>query len=115
MDSDDDANSADDKKVESVVQKKSPAGISAVKVGVAEFFRNLGACEDIDSLEAYLADAQTKKFAVKVCAEFPDQWVSDIEDAGLRGLVEKAGKRLAAEGTVQTWLGKVEKAAKGHN
>ena len=114
VDSDDDGDEGDGKKIESVTVKKSPAGISAAKVGVNEFFRNLEGCDDADSLDIYLDTSEAKKFAVKVCAEFPDLWVS-ADGAGLRGLIEKAGKRIGVEASTQTWLVKVEKAAKGTN
>jgi len=103
-----------DKAETSEAPKKSPPGISAAKVGVNEFFRNLEGCDDADSLDIYLDTSEAKKFAVKVCAEFPDLWVS-ADGAGLRGLIEKAGKRIGVEASTQTWLVKVEKAAKGAN
>jgi len=111
VDSDDDGNEGDGKKIESVTVKKSPAGISAVRVGVSEFMKNLDACGDADSLDIYLDTPEAKKFAVKVCAEFPDLWVA-ADGAGLRGLVLNVAQRLNVEASGQTWLARVEKAAK---
>lgn len=114
VDSDDDGNEADGKKIVSVTEKKSPAGISAVKVAVNSFFGELEGCTDVSSLESFLETADAKKSAVQICRDFPDLWVSTIPDeAGLRVLIVKAGKRVGAEATVQSWIVKVEKAAKG--
>jgi len=113
VDSDDDGNAADDKKVVSVTEKKSPAGISAAKVAVNSFFGELQGCTDVDSLECFLETADAKKSAVQICRDFPDLWVATLpEEAGLRVLISQAGKRVGAEATTQAWLVKVEKAAK---
>jgi len=114
VDSDDDGNEGDGKKIESVTVKKSPAGISAAKVAVNSFFGELQGCTDVDSLECFLETADAKKSAVQICRDFPDLWVATIPDeAGLRVLISQAGKRVGAEATTQAWLVKVEKAAKG--
>jgi hypothetical protein len=91
---------------------KSAPGVSAAKVAIAEAVREINACEDGDTLLAYLNTKDMKKLVVQVCRTWPELWTGPEEDAGLRGMIFKAGKANKCEGDIQTYLVAAENAAR---
>jgi len=92
---------------------KSPAGISAVKKQLVDVRAEIAACEDEDTLRAYLNTPDCISMVLKICADFPQEWTGPEEHSGLRGTIEFAGKRLGCEQYTQSYLIAGEKKAKG--
>lgn len=112
-DDDDDGNRGDGNPVVSIKDRpKQPAGVSAIKVQINEAVREVNACADYEQLAAYLDSGPLKILAVKVCAEYPDQWIGPEPFSGLAGCIMQWGDTLEHPTEIREWIQKVEKAAK---
>lgn len=116
-DEDDDGNSASGKEDGNPIAKleglppadkpKSEPGVTAARVAVNEAVREINACDDADSLVAFLNTPDMKRLSVQVYHTWPDLWAGP-EQSGLKGELEKAAVRFGAGAEVLAYLRNVE-------
>ena len=90
--------------------RKNPPGRSKVITEVREHSRELHACEDSASLLAYIQTDAFKKFAFKVCCEFPNDWIGPEDNSGLSGVIAQLGVNLKCSDQTDAWVHKMERA-----
>ena len=90
-----------------MTEKPAP-GISKVSAEVSDCVSNFHACADGDTLLAYINDAKFKKFAFRVCCDYPSEWLGPEKNSGLSGCLAQVGENLKVD--VQGYITKMEKA-----
>lgn len=77
--------------------------------------RDVEACTDVDQLAALLQSKEFKDVAMQSIELFPSTWTGPEEYSGLRGIIEKAGKRLGCEDRTTSYLVALEHKAREKN
>lgn len=90
--------------VEEFDKIKSPPGRSAVAAEVREHIREFNACGDGDTLLAYINAASFKKFAFRVCCDYPNDWLGPEDNSGLSGSLASIADKLGCGSDVQTYI-----------
>lgn len=90
--------------------KKSPPGISAVKTENRAQIRDLHGCEDAESLIALINTDTFKRFAWKVCKDFPSEWLGPEDNSGLSGSLAQRATELGCVDDITAWIRRMENA-----
>lgn len=118
-DEDDDGNAAsasngngvaDAHRITEVDKIKNPPGRSAVVTKVREYCRELQACSDATELSAVMNTDEFKKFAFKVCCEYPNDWLGEEANSGLSGNIAQLGERLKCQDDTDSYIHRMERA-----
>jgi len=87
---------------------KNPPGRSAIASEIREHVREFHACTDGDTLLAYINSPAFKKFAVRVCCDYPNDWMGPEDNSGLSGVLAQVGEQLGIADDVDNYISKVE-------
>lgn len=101
---------ADDFKAKTPTPDKSPPGRSQVAVEVRDHVREFNACADGDTLLAYINSPDFKKFAWRVCCDYPGDWLGPEANSGLSGSLAMAGEQLGCGTDVTSYITRMEAA-----
>lgn len=92
--------------------QKSPPGISKVKTDVREAIREMNACSDVDTFMSFLETGDIKRLGLKVCRDYPQEWIGPEEYSGMRGAIERVAESLECGPGAGAWIRKAEEAAR---
>lgn len=110
-DDDDDGNAAA-KSQGDATTRKNPPGRSAAVNDVRAAVREMHACGDADSLLAYINTDDFKRFAFKICRDFPNDWLGPEDSSGLSGSLAHVGIQLGCEAETTDYIARMESAAR---
>ena len=102
---------ADDFKEARPPPTPSKPGVSKVKAELHDLVSEFYACGDGDTLLALINTPAVKKFAFRVCCDYPSEWIGPEPDSGFAGCLASAAEVLGVMGDAKAWAAKVEKAA----
>lgn len=97
---------------EDPMTRKNPPGRSAVKKEVEDHVKEFNACCDGTTLIAYVNQGSFKKFAVRVCGDYPNDWLGPEDNSGLSGCLAQRSAQLGVEAEIQNYIKRVEQAAR---
>jgi hypothetical protein len=104
----DDLDKAKSAPVEEFDKVKNPPGRSAVSAEVREHIREFNACGDGDTLLAYINSPAFKKFAFRVCCDYPNDWLGPEDNSGLSGSLASVAEQLGCGKDVLTYISNAE-------
>jgi len=90
-------------------ETKNPPGRHAVVSDVRLKVREINACDDADTLLAFLNTEDFKKFAFKVCCEYPNDWLGPEDNSGLSGAIAQRAQQLHSQDAAE-WVYRMERA-----
>lgn len=91
---------------------KNPPGRSKAVTEVREFVHDAHGCSDGEQLMAFLNTDKAKKFAFKICCDFPNDWIGEEDNSGLSGTIAQLGEQLGCANDVGNWIARMEQARK---
>lgn len=102
----------DNTNVEHIPARKNPPGRSKAVTDVRAAVREMHACGDADSLLAYINTDDFKRFAFKICRDFPNDWLGPEDNSGLSGSLAHVGIQLGCEAETTDYIARMESAAR---
>jgi hypothetical protein len=91
-------------------QTKNPPGRHAVVTRVREISREVHGCSEASELLAMINTDEFKKFAFKVCCEYPNDWLGPEDNSGLSGVIAQVGVNLGCQKETDGWVHRMERA-----
>lgn len=94
---------------------KNPPGRAKAVTTVREMCKDVNACEDGTQLIALINSVEFKKASFKTCCEFPNDWLGPEDNSGLSGVIAQMGVTLKCADDCNSWISKMESAARAAN